>query len=32
VVCRIHSSTYNGKTYCQRHRWVHYWRLFWGLE
>jgi hypothetical protein len=32
VVCRSHSSTYNGKTYCSRHRWIHYWRLFWRLD
>jgi hypothetical protein len=33
VVCRrIHSSTYGDKTYCQRHKWIHYWRMFWRLE
>lgn len=32
VVCRIHSSTYGDKTYCQRHKWIHYWRMFWRLD
>ena len=32
VVCRIHSSTYGDKTYCQHHKWIHYWRLFWRLD
>jgi hypothetical protein len=32
VVCRRHSRTYGDRTYCVRHRRVHYWRAFWGLE
>jgi len=32
VVCHRHSSTYGDKTYCQHHRWIHYWRLFWRLD
>jgi len=32
VVCRIHSRTYGEKTYCNRHRWVHFWRVFWRLD
>ena len=32
VVCRLHSSTYGDKTYCQRHKWIHYWRMFWRLD
>ena len=32
VVCRVHSSTHGEKTYCRRHRWIHYWRWFWRLD
>lgn len=32
VVCRVHSSTSGDKTYCQRHKWVLYWRMFWRLD
>jgi len=32
VVCRVHGSTYGEKTYCRRHKWVHYWRMFWRLD
>ncbi len=32
VVCHIHSSMHGDKTYCSRHRWVHYWRMFWRLD
>jgi len=32
VVCRKHGRTYGDKTYCQRHKWIHYWRMFWRLD
>ncbi len=32
VVCRVHSRTYSDKTYCNRHKWIHYWRIFWRLD
>jgi hypothetical protein len=32
VVCRVHSRTYDDKTYCNRHKWIHYWRMFWRLD
>jgi hypothetical protein len=32
VVCRRHSRTYAERTYCRRHRWVHFWRKFWGVD
>lgn len=32
VVCRRHSSTHDENTYCQRHLWIHYWRMFWRLD
>jgi len=32
VVCRRHARTYGETTYCNRHRWVHYWRAFWRLD
>lgn len=32
VACSRHSSIYGEQTYCQRHRWIHYWRLFWRLD
>lgn len=32
VVCRVHSSTYGDVTYCRRHKWIHYWRMFWRLD
>ncbi len=32
VVCRAHSKTYGDKTYCNRHKWIHYWRTFWRLD
>lgn len=32
VVRCAHSSTYGDKTYCLRHKWIHYWRVFWRLD
>ena len=32
VVCRVHGSIYHDKTYCQRHKWIKYWRMFWRLD
>lgn len=32
VVCRVHSRTYGDKTYCNRHKWIHYWRIFGRLD
>ena len=32
VVCRLHSLSFGEIIYCQRHIWVHYWKLFWALE
>jgi hypothetical protein len=32
VVCRVHSTTYGDKTYCQKHKWIHYWKMFWRLD
>jgi len=32
VVCRVHSSTFDGVTYCRKHIWIYYWRVFWRLD
>jgi len=32
AVCRRHGTIYRDKAYCQRHKWIKYWRMFWRLD
>ncbi len=32
AVCRNHSRSFGDRTYCTRHSWIHYWRIFWRLD